>query len=239
MKNLKKLFLLLCMTIGVQHTFAHALWIETETIGKKGKPHEVKIYYGEYATKELEEIDKWYSDVKDFSLWLITPGKEKVKLETQAGKNYFSANFVPNQDGNYILYIVHEAKELGGTTKYEFSSTATVNINKKDKIDINIVPNNLKTVTIESEIYKLNTPVKIKAVHNGQVFANILIQIFSAEGWSKQFTTDENGLLTFHPIWPGRYVVEISNYETKEGEHYNIKYDAIWQGSTTSFQVIK
>lgn len=234
---MRALLIAVCMFLGTPVMFAHALWIETKTQGKIGQAEEVKIYYGEYATNEREEISKWYSDVKEFSLWLSAPGKEKVKLTTTAGSNFFSASFTPDKEGLYILTVSHEAKELGGTTKYTFSSVATVNVGKLNAIEQQQLPNTLKVAVNEAKIYKVNAPVNLKAVLDGKPLANKHISVFTPQGWSKEFTTDANGVVAFEPLWPGRYVLEVSNFEKVAGEHNGKKYEAAWQGATSSFEV--
>lgn len=99
MKIYRSLLFTLLAIFSTGQLFAHALWIETNTIGKSGQQHEIKVFYGEYVNNEKEKIEKWYSDVKDFSLWLTAPGKEKVKLNTIAKDDYFSANFTPEKEG--------------------------------------------------------------------------------------------------------------------------------------------
>jgi uncharacterized GH25 family protein len=239
MNKLKSLLLLIFFSIGTVQLHAHALWIETASTGKKGQAQDVKVFYGEYASKELEETGKWYSDVKDFTLWLTVPGKEKVKLNTTAGTNFFSARFTPEEDGIYLLTVSHEAKDLGGTTKYEFSSVAAVAVGKSNTVDHLSIPNSIKVAANEAKNYKVNSPVQLKAVLNGHPVANKPVSVFSPEGWSKEFTTDANGSVSFTPLWPGRYVLELSNFEKTSGEHNGQNYTAAWQGATSSFEVTK
>src|SRR5690349_17315106 len=150
MNKLKLLLLLIFFSIGTVQLHAHALWIETASTGKKGQAQDVKVFYGEYASKELEETGKWYSDVKDFTLWLTVPGKEKVQLNTTAGTNFFSASFTPEEDGIYLLTVSHEAKDLGGATKYEFSSVAAVAVGKSNTVDHLSIPNSIKVAANEA-----------------------------------------------------------------------------------------
>lgn len=236
---MKSLLLALLFTLGTSQLFAHALWIETATTGKAGQAQQVKVYYGEYATNEREETDKWYSDVKEFTLWLTAPGKEKIKLNTTPGSNFYSATFTPEGDGQYVLTVSHEAKELGGTTKYEFIATALVSVGKAATIDHSVIPVAVKVHPTEAKIYKANAPVQVKATANGQPLANTAVSVFSPEGWSKEITTDEKGMITFSPIWPGRYVLEVAAREKKDGIHHGKTYNAAWQGATYSFEVIK
>jgi len=237
---MKSLILASLLILGSNQLFAHALWIETSSAGKAGKEQQVKVFYGEYVSNEREDVAKWYSDVKDFSLWLTAPGKEKIKLSTTAGSNFYAASFTPDADGIYVLTVSHEAKELGGTTKYEFLSTAVVAVGKPAVIDHAQIPAALQVHTTEVKIYKTNALVKFKAVQNGKPLVNKTVSVFSPEGWGKEITTDENGLFTFKPIWAGRYVLEVSAMDkTAKGTHHGKDYAASWQGATSSFEVAK
>lgn len=237
--KMKSLLMAIALVLAVNTVNAHALWIEAKTTGKVGQAEEVKIFYGEYASNERDEISKWYSDVKEFTLWLTAPGKEKVKLETVAGINFFKANFTPEKDGLYILTVSHDAKEIDGTTKYTFSSVAAIAVGKANPIDQSALPNSLKVSVNEAKVYKLNAPVNLKAVLNGKPLVNKHVSVFTPEGWSKEFTTDADGNIAFNPIWPGRYVLEVSNYEKASGEHNGKKFEAAWEGATSSFEVIQ
>lgn len=235
---MKSFVLTIFLALLISNSFAHALWIETSALGKRGQKHEIAIYYGEYATNERDSVAKWYSDVKDFTLWLSIPGKEKIKLETIAGSNSFSASFIPEVDGLYVLTISHEAKDLGGTTKYEFISSAKVTVGKVNST-LSTSPPALQITPSESKVYKLNGEVKLIASLNGKPLSKKAISIFSPQGWTKEFTTNANGEVIFNPQWNGRYVAEVSNFEKKAGEHNGKNYTAAWQGATASFVVEK
>lgn len=239
MNNFKSILFTLLLITTTSQLFAHALWIETKATGKIGANQEVKIFYGEYVTNERDSVSKWYSDVNDFSLWLTAPGKEKIKLATTPGTNFYSANFTPESDGVYVLTVVHEAKELGGTTKYEFSSLATVSVGKTTAVDAGVISNPLHASVIDAKFYKANAPIKIKAMLDGKALADKNVTVFSPEGWSKEYKTDKNGLIEFSPLWAGRYVIEVSDFQNVTGEHHGKKYTAIWQGATSSFEVVK
>lgn len=218
--------------------FAHALWIETNTSGKIGQAHEVKLFYGEYAQNERDVTSKWYSDVKDLTLWLVGPDKQKIKLTTTLGENLATASFIPEKDGQYTLLVSHPAKDMAGTTQYHFLTSATVHVGKTAaNIDGDAISNELKIFPESGVKYKVNTPVKLKAVHNGSQKAEASVSVFSPSGWSKVLTTNKDGVVEFTPLWPGRYVVELTDYKEKKGEQNGKAYEALWQGSTYSFEV--
>lgn len=237
MKTIKiTIIALLCLATYTQ-VAAHALWIETATYGKKGTVQEVKVYYGEFATNERDTPDKWYSDVKSFTLWLVSPAGEKTALTTTAGESFYTADFTPEQDGVYTLLVAHEAAELGGTTKYHFISSAQVSVGKATTVDSQHNTNALKVYSQENTSFNKNKSVRLFAQLNGKPLANTAVSIASPEGWTKEVTTDGEGAFEFIPLWSGRYVAEAQNYEKTSGTHNGKAYDASWIGATFSFEV--
>ena len=238
MKRIRAFLLTLvaiCMSASV---FAHALWIETEGIGKAGVSHEVKVFYGEYAQNERDVTSKWYSDVKDLSLWIVGPDGQKAKLNTTLGDNVANASFTPEKDGQYTLMVSHEAKDLAGTTKYQFLTSATVHVGKPAAtVNAEAISNELKIFPSAALSHQVNKAVKLKVMHKGVLKPEASINVFSPAGWSQVLISGADGETTFTPIWPGKYVVEVTDYQKAKGDHNGKPYEAVWQGSTYSFDV--
>ena len=74
------------LLFGITNVFAHALWIETPSTGKKGVAQEVKIFFGEFSENDITPTDKWFSDLKDFELVLLTPDNREIKLTSHYGE---------------------------------------------------------------------------------------------------------------------------------------------------------
>ncbi|KIO77404.1 nickel transport complex protein, NikM subunit, transmembrane [Pedobacter lusitanus] len=236
MKKLAFLTLSILFCLVTKNLSAHALWIETGATGKIGQVQTVKIYYGEYAANERENVSKWYSDVKDFTLWLTGPDQQRTQLKLNADSNSFTSSFTPDKNGSYILEVSHEAKELGGTTKYHFLASANVAVGKNSAVQTKS-SNVLYLKSDEINSAKVNQTVKLTATLNNDLAKAKTVSIFSPSGWAKETKTDENGLVHFTPIWPGRYVIEITEFQKVKGDHQGKEYDGIWQGATYSFEV--
>ncbi|GAA4807857.1 hypothetical protein GCM10023231_41390 [Olivibacter ginsenosidimutans] len=97
MKTLKALLLLALITLNIYQLSAHALWIETAQTGKTGQLQTVKLFFGEYAEGERDEIAKWNSDLASLELWLIKPDGQKEKLSTEARTSFLQASFTPGE----------------------------------------------------------------------------------------------------------------------------------------------
>lgn len=218
---------------SICNVFAHALWIETNPSGKKGVKQEVKIYYGEYSENAPEKISDWYSDVKEFELWLIQPGKEKIKLETTPGENYFSSSFVPDEDGQYLLVISHDAKDLGGKTKYQFNASASVKVGKAAPATT-AVNSNPFTFSVEQPVK--NKPSTIKASFKNNPSEKFQATVFSPSGWNKEIKGTD-GAAQFVPEWKGTYMIEISRKDEEKGEHHGKPFEAVWRCATNLVEV--
>lgn len=231
-------FIVLCALFCMfgNHIFAHALWIETAATGKVGQAQTVKVFYGEYVSNERDSVGKWYSDVKEFTLWLVGPDQKKTQLTLSPGTNYFESKFTPDQNGAYTVMVSHEAKELGGTTKYHFLSSANVSVGKVLPIATQN-SNVLKLHIDDASIAKINKSLQLKAFLKDVAAKGKTISVFSPNGWSKELITDDNGIAEFTPLWTGRYVVEVSDTDKTPGQHYGKDYKSTWKGATYSFEI--
>ncbi|RZM15989.1 MAG: DUF4198 domain-containing protein [Pedobacter sp.] len=234
---MKKTFLMMiAMLFSVSSLFAHALWIETSATGKIGQKQSVKVFYGEYADLGRDSVSTWYSDVKEFTLWLVGPDKKKVQLTVTPSVNYFEASFTPDQNGSYTVMVSHEAKELGGTTKYHFLSSADVSVGKASAVAAQNT-NGLKLHLADVNSVKVKQAVKMTALSKDAAHSKKAVTVFSPTGWSKEFYTDEQGAFEFTPLWAGRYVVEISDTDKTPGQHHGKDFKSTWKGATYSLDI--
>lgn len=238
MRTIKSLLMVVALLLITTFSFAHALWIEVNPKGQQGQSQEIRIYYGEFATGELEPVDKWYSDVKEFSLWLVAPGQKSQKVNVIAKDNYYLAQFTPKGEGTYYLTVVHEAAEIASGTKYEFSSVAQVKVGKNTvgTGTPDAVQNSLKVIYGNEEV-KIGTATKIQLFLDGKPYKNGKVIVASESGWAKTFTADESGEVKISPIWKGKYVLEATNFKTGKGELKGKTYESTWQGATTVLYV--
>ena len=236
MKKITFLLLTLLLSFVTTSIFAHALWIETAASGKVGQKQTVKVFYGEYVANERDSVAKWYSDVKEFSLWLVGPDQKKTQLTLTPGANHFEGTFTPDQNGAYTVVVSHEARELGGTTKYHFLSSADVIVGKALPAAVQN-PNVLKLHVEGASAAKINKSLQLKAFLNDAAAKGKTVSVFSPNGWSRELTTDDNGAAEFTPLWKGRYVVEVSDMDKTPGQHNGKDYKATWKGATYSFEI--
>ncbi|GAB3994165.1 hypothetical protein GCM10028807_31280 [Spirosoma daeguense] len=230
MKRLSILTILLS-TLFLGNVYAHALWIETNPVGQKGQKQTVTILYAE-PDENPEKVADWYSDVKEFELWLIGPDGQKNKLTVTPGQDRFTADFTPEKDGVYTLAVGHGAKDLGGTTKYQFNATAAVTVGKSATAPTNH-PNELNVAETQfGKAYKVGKPISLAGFFKEKPSEKLHITVSSPSGWNRSIVTNAEGVAEFTPVWPGRYKIEASKTEKTTGEQNSKPYQAVWRCAT-------
>ena len=234
--NRFSLLILLILLLTVADVYAHALWIETSPTGKKGQKQTVMIIYAEPGDTP-EKISDWYSDVSQFELWLISPDQQKTKLAITPSQDHFTAEFLPQQDGVYTLAVGHAAKDLGGTTKYQFNATASVTVGKVGSTPA-AHPNELNVAVTEfSKTPKVGKPIALAGVFKEKPSEKLHVTVYSPSGWNKEVPTNTQGVAEFTPEWPGRYRIEATKNEKETGEQGGKTYQSIWRCATCVIDV--
>jgi uncharacterized GH25 family protein len=230
--TLKTITFLLLMLVASPQLFAHALWIETKATGTKGKAQEISVYFGEFS-----ENDKWFSDLKDFSLVLVSPSKKETKLTTKALDNKYQAFFTPDEDGVYTIVMHHTVGDVYGTMKLDYNSSATVVVGNKTAGNYAMAnKNQIGLFSENADVAKKNQKVSGFAIYDGASAKETKIKVIAPNGWEKELWTNDKGEFSFTPIWSGNYMVEYAHTDKSAGEHNGKKYDEVWKMAT--YQIV-
>src|SRR6218665_3800895 len=181
--TLKKITFFLFMLFAAPQIFAHALWIETKATGTKGKAQEISIYFGEFSDNDITKADKWFSDLKDFSLIVISPSKKETKLTSKALDNKYQAFFTPTEDGVYTVVMQHTVKDVYGTMKLDYNSSATVVVG--NKAAGNTIASNTNKIAVFSEnadVAKKDTKITGLASYDGTIAKEAKIKVIAPNG---------------------------------------------------------
>ncbi len=234
---MKKILTLLFFVALAATSYGHALWIETTTNGKKGVAQKVKVFFGEYGSKEIDSAAKWYSNLKDFKIVLTAPNGTKQELKTKASVFHYEANFTPTQDGQYTISIVHHVKDLYENAKIDYYALANVFVGKSTlknqlakEVALSIQPNKTSFISGQESSFL----VKL----NQSAFKNQKITIIGPSKKDEPTETDANGVLNFTPKQKGTYFFEAFYEEKKSGSQEGKNYDKIWHVVTYTNQTI-
>ncbi|PIF33505.1 hypothetical protein CLU81_4120 [Flavobacterium sp. 9] len=232
-KTLKSITFLFLMLIASPAIFAHALWIETKATGTKGKAQEISVFFGEFSDNDITPSAKWFSDLKDFSLVVISPSKKETKLTATALENKYQAFFTPDEDGVYTVVMHHTVKDVYGTMKLDYNSSATVLVGNAAKGNEAAANSNIISVfSKDVATAKQKTKINVNALYEGKEAKEQKIKVIAPNGWEKELWSNDKGEISFSPIWPGNYMVEFAYTEKAAGEHNGKKYDEIWKMAT-------
>lgn len=232
-KTLKSITFLLLMLVTSPALFAHALWIETKATGTKGKAQEISVFFGEFSDNDITASAKWFSDLKDFSLVVISPSKKETKLTAAALENKYQAFFTPDEDGVYTVVMHHTVKDVYGTMKLDYNSSATVTVGNTAKGNDAAANTNIISVFSKEVIAaKQKTAININALYEGAAAKKQKIKVIAPNGWEKELWSDDKGEISFTPLWSGNYMVEFAYTEKAAGEHNGKKYNEIWKMAT-------
>lgn len=235
MKYLKHLSIIIMMLfVSNQMVKAHAIWIESNPIGSKNQSHTIRIYYGEYASGEIEKTKDWYSDLSQLKLNLLDSKNKQVELHLTDKGTYLESSFIPDEDGIYQVFISHPARELGGTTRYEFIAQNRIQVG--EAVTYSSIPLDTHFV-FTNQVLKVKDLVEIQLLRGSNPIANEEILLMSPSGWSKTYKTNNQGKIQAEVIWPGTYVIEHSRMTDQSGSWNDKSYTKNWQGLTASFQV--
>ena len=236
--TLKIVSFLFLMLFAAPQLFAHALWIDTKATGTKGKAQEISVYFGEFSDNDITKADKWFSDLKDFSLVVISPSKKETKLTSKALDNKYQAFFTPDEDGVYTIVMHHTVGDVYGTMKLDYNSSATVVVGNKSAGNLATANNNKISVFSENaDVAKKNAVINVSALYEGAIAKSQKIKVIAPNGWEKELWTNDKGEISFTPIWSGNYMVEFAYTEKSTGEHNGKKYDEIWKMATYQIAV--
>ena len=235
---MKTTFLSLAFTVlSTCSLFAHNMWIETTTTGKQGKSQSVKVFLGGYGENERDSTKNWFSNTKEFTIWLIEPNGTKKQLTTKAEAIYFESSFTPDKEGVYTLSIGHEVAEVYGTTRYYYVATAQVKVGASTLGQTNLsAATDLCIQT--SKVPTTPKPATLKFTYKGKDLDKTRASVGSPAGWAKAFETS-NGTITFDALWSGLYIAEAFYTEDQAGSLNGKDYKKTMFVGTYGFEVEK
>lgn len=222
------------------NVFGHALWIETNSQGKKGKPQAVRVYFGEYSANERDSTGNWFSDIAGFQLFVTAPDGVKTLVKSKVESNCFLAEFTPGSKGVYVFSIDHVVRDLYYESLIHYYALASVVVDN----DAATGASNLATATDLAIGVQLSKEFKVKEELGLDIFfqkgtkdAKLTVQ--PPLGWTKDFEVNEAGHASFVPFIDGRYLLESFVAEDKKDTHNGKEYKAVWNCVTYCVEVKK
>lgn len=212
MLQLTSMAILILSLINTAH--AHYVWLERDGEGF------AYAYFGEWVDDIREKAGGLLDRIKAPRAFLgasTTPlpiKRHDDKLEiTASGKGDIRLveNGVPPRDDS----------EKGGITRTIYYAK-TGRSETAAKLDLELVPTAAEGNTLVLLFY-------------GLPLAKTEVTLIGPPKWEKHLTTDEQGRVTLPTPWSGRYVLEVTYFETKPGGSGNDKFDRTRHIASLSF----
>lgn len=227
-KSILLAFLFSLFTTGL---FAHAYWLQSSATGVLNKEHQVSVIFAEPAgAKEPTDGEEW-SAMKGYTLWLLTPSQQKIKLETKVEQDHYTASFIPEEQGSYLVFMENEAIAVMGGWRMLFYASVPVQVGSAKTV-LPVVP--------ESKLSLVVAPAKkgtlqLKLNPGAIDITKMKLTAFDHKGAKEDLVLGKDGNATFTPKGKGLYYFE-AVYLNKEasGTFEGNEYKNLYYAVTTS-----
>jgi hypothetical protein len=164
---------------------------------------------------------------------LITPSKKEIKLTATALENKYQAFFTPEEEGVYTIAMHHTVKDTYGTMKLDYNSSATVSVGNAPKGNESTFNTNIISLFSKEVIAaKKDSKITVNALYEGKIAKEQKMKVIAPNGWEKELWSNENGEISFTPLWSGNYMIEFAYTDKTPGEQNGKKYDEVWKMAT-------
>ncbi len=246
-KTVLGLALFLTTMYWAQDAMAHFIWIEAPFEMSRDHEPVVSLYFGEYQESLREEAGGRLDKMDGAKAWVIDPKGDRLSLSLEKqGNRFVGVPSRPCPPGRYQVLAEHTEIEVQDLTKQDlglvkpfyharaqFACADGGGISEREKetaqtAPLDILPLNRGINLAKGEITTgLGTEVAVKAIYQGNPLPSKSFMVHSPLGWSKEIKTDSQGIASFLPLWPGRYVFELVHLEKTAGEFKGKPYHAV------------
>lgn len=214
--NLQKITIKCCacfLLLIITHlSKAHTMWIESSYQGYIGQEQQVKIYFGEFSINMITPAQKWFSDIADCKLMLLTPDGEKKALSKAREENFYTASFTPEAEGWYLVYLEHLVKDLYQGMRITYQALSWVKVGSPTGLpDVPSPFSDGKLILPPQTPFELNTSAEVALLRNRAPVVSQRFTLTANNGWRKSLRSDkESGKASTELIFPAKYLYEWS-----------------------------
>ena len=246
------------VTVGlwVAPAQAHFVWVEAEATAPAETGQPIKVYFGEYSEFLREEHGGRLDSIDGVTLRVQDPKRGKTDVPLTKQVNHFAGALSSCLPGRNAV-VAEQAKapvqdlrkhDLGIVKPMFYARTHFVcledgRVNEHDRdqsapLDLDLIPRttglNLATGRMS---HVPGGEIVVKALFRGKVLPGTQVLVHAPIGWDKELKTDADGMVSFTPLWPGRYVLEMIHVEKTPGEFEGAAYEALRHRSTLALPV--
>ncbi|RRD59304.1 hypothetical protein [Tannerella forsythia] len=214
--NLQKIIISCCfcfLLLIIPHVSkAHTMWIESSYQGNVGQEQQVKVFFGEFSIDMITPTKKWFSDIADCKLMLLSPNGEKKALSKAQEENCYTASFTPEAEGWYLIYLEHRVKDLYEGMRITYQALSWVKVGSPTGLPAVPSPfSNGKLILPPQTPFELNTSTEVTLVKNSAPVVSQRFTLTANNGWRKSLRSGkESGKASTELIFSAKYLYEWS-----------------------------
>lgn len=235
---------------------AHFAWIEAEATASPAAAQAVHVYFGEYSEFLREERGGRLDAMEGIRLRVHHPKQGSSEVPLTKDVNRFSGSLSGCVPGRHEVVAEQRdapvqdlrSHDLGVVKPMYYARTSFLcledgRVSEHEKhepvlLDLDIIPLtrgvNLATGRV---VHAPGGEIVVRALFKGQALTNTQVIVHAPIGWDKELHTGADGVATFTPLWPGRYVLELVHVERAAGEFQGKPYERVRHRSTLAVQV--
>ena len=219
-------------------SWAHAYWIETKSTGNINKEHTIKVFFAERGEEPEKTNSKEWLAMKNFNLYLIGPNHQKIKLNSIATEDSYTASFIPKQKGHYIVVLQNvDIGVLGKSPEYMYIpyyySTAYINVDDtEEKLDIAKILESIPLALFTTfEKNKINISIKSYEKTEAGLY------IDGPDGKYCMLQAKQPTKAVYNVLGKGKYYIELIIIDKKGGAFNGKNYKTAYHIATSMVEI--
>lgn len=238
-------------------SWAHFVWVETDRLASPGEDHPISVYFGEYQEFLREEAGGRLDTIDGVTLHVIDPKRVHHDIPLTKKGNHFAGHLPSCIPGRYAVTAHQQDAAVQDLTKHdmgivkplyyartEFVCYVDGRVGERQPepvpaLDLEVLPlSRGLDLSRRSVSSRVGSEIVLKVVFKGAPVVSRPVLVHSPIGWDKELHTDSQGVASFHPAWPGFYVVEVEYQEKTPGQFKGKPFEALRHRATLAVQVI-
>lgn len=193
---------------GAAH--AHQIWLEQT-------PKAASLYFGEYDRNQREISPGLLDKITQQTATLVSAKGEQALTSSRTK--------------NAIVFSAHAAKNESIFTE---DASHPVSEYKKDEVTVRfarilgarlVTSNQPQEPKLTLDLVPTGKQGEFKIFYKGIAQAKTKVGLISQSGWTRDASSDENGVVKFDMPWQGTYVLEVRYVDKTPGERAGKPYD--------------
>lgn len=195
---------------------AHYVWLESDGA-------QARLYFGEYENRLREKSPGALDRVKGAQAWQLAADGSKSPVDVRAQAESFAIvssglPVVIEQAADRVVDMSQHGGQ-GKVRSVRYARLDTPAADARPALALEIVP-------------AKGDALAYRVLLNGAPLAKAKVELHAPNGWSRELTSDAQGVVRISAPWAGAYVLQTSQTLPQPGELKGEKYDGVRMSAT-------